>query len=61
MNESLRKRVKLLKALQGITYREIASYLEMNESSFNNWLNGLYNLGIDRQLLLDSILTNLSE
>lgn len=61
MNDLLRKRVKLLKALQGITYREISSYLEMNESSFNNWLKGLYNLGIERQLQLDDIITNLQE
>lgn len=29
MNDELRKQVKLLKALQGISYKEIAYYLEI--------------------------------
>lgn len=35
MNDNLRKEVKLLKALQGISYKEIAEdYLEMKQDSF---------------------------
>lgn len=36
----LRKEVKLLKALQGISYKEIAEYLEITQKAFYNWLNG---------------------
>ena len=40
MNESLRKQVKILKALQNISYKEIAEYLEINQNSFYNFING---------------------
>ena len=42
MNENLRKEVKLLKALQGITYKEIAEYIEVKENSLYCWLKGYY-------------------
>ena len=35
MNESLRKQVKILKALQNISYKEIAEYLEINQNSLS--------------------------
>jgi len=38
--EDLRKRVKLLKALQGTPYKEIAEYIELPPKSFYSWLNG---------------------
>lgn len=44
-NEELRKEVKLLKAFQDITYREIAEYLEIRISSFYSWLKGQYDFG----------------
>lgn len=37
--DNLRKKVKLLKALQGITYNEIAEYIEIKPNSFYSWLN----------------------
>ena len=46
MNEILRKEVKLLKALQGVSYKEIAEeYLGIIKDSFYSWLKGYYNLG----------------
>ena len=42
MNEKLREQVKLLKALQGITYKEIAGYLEIKQDSLYSWLKGRY-------------------
>ena len=36
----LRKKVKLLKALQKVTYKELAEYIEISPKSFYNWLNG---------------------
>lgn len=58
-NEELRKQVKLLKAFQNITYSELASYLEIKQSSFYSWLKGQYNLGEERQKQLYEIITNL--
>ena len=40
MQDNLRKRIKVLCALQNITYTEIAEYLEIKRSSFYNWLSG---------------------
>jgi DNA-directed RNA polymerase specialized sigma24 family protein len=61
MNEYLRKECKLLKALQGITYTEIAEYLDLSPSSFYNWLCNAYDFGEERQSLLNEIITNLKE
>lgn len=61
MNENLRKEVKMLKALQGITYKEIASYLEITVDSFYNWLAGYYNLSIEKQQTLKDIIDTLQE
>jgi DNA-directed RNA polymerase specialized sigma24 family protein len=61
MNEYLRKECKLLKALQGITYTELAEYLELSPSSFYNWLSNAYDFGEERQNLLNEIIINLKE
>lgn len=49
MQENLRNKVKLLKALQGVSYSEIADYLEMHRNSFYNWLKGYYNLSAEKE------------
>lgn len=61
MNNSLRKQCKLLKALQGITYTELANYLEISASSFYNWLNNAYDFGEERQIKLQNIINTLKE
>lgn len=61
MNESLRKQVKMLKALQNISYKEIAEYLEINQNSFYNFINGQYNLSQERAERLQEIIINLKE
>lgn len=38
MNKELRKMVKLLKVNSGISYKEIAHYMEMPEASLYCWL-----------------------
>lgn len=45
----LRKQVKMIKALQNVSYREIASYIEIKDASFYNWLQGQYSLSEERQ------------
>lgn len=61
MNNKLRVDVKMLKVLQGISYKEIAGYLEIRQESFYNWLKGYYDLSEEKQKLLYSIITNLKE
>lgn len=61
MNEQLRYEVKLLKALQNISYKELSSYLEITTGSFYNWVRGLYELGTQKQNRLKEIICDLKE
>lgn len=61
MNDLLRKECKLLKALQGITYKELSSYLEIRPDSFYCWLKGYYDFGTDTQNRLTEIIETLKE
>lgn len=61
MNDFLRNEVKLLKALQGITYKEIAEYIEIKENSLYCWLKGYYDFGEDRAEKLQFIISCLKE
>ena len=61
MQNKLRKEVKLLKALQGISYTELAEYLEINRSSLYNWLKGQYDFSIQTVNRLQQIITNIKE
>ena len=61
MNDFLRKECKFLKAYQGITYKEIAEFLEIRQDSFYSWLKGYYNLSLEKQRQLNEILSNLKE
>ena len=38
--QNLREKVKLLKALQGISYKEISEYLDIKQNSLYNFLRG---------------------
>lgn len=61
MNEYLRKQVKLLKAVQDVTYKEIAEYLEIRIDSMYSWLSGYYDFGQKKQERLLDIIANLKE
>ena len=61
MNDFLRKEVKLLKAIQGISYKEIAEFLEIQRNSFYNWLKGYYNFSDERQARLYEVIACLKE
>ena len=61
LNENLRKEVKLLKALQGISYKEVAEFLEIRQDSFYNWLKGYYELGDEKQRRLLDVIACLKE
>ena len=60
-DNDLRKDVKLLKATQNISYKEIAYYLEVKTNSLYNWLRGSYDFSHSRKIKLEDILTNLKE
>ena len=61
MNDKLRIDVKLLKALQNVSYKEIAELLEIRQDSFYNWLKGYYDFGEERQNRLLDIVCCLKE
>ena len=61
MNNELRKQVKLLKALQGISYKEIAEYLEIKVDSLYSWLRGNYDFSEKRLAMLQNVITKLKE
>ena len=61
LNENLRKEVKLLKALQGISYKEVAEFLEIRQDSFYNWLKGYYEFSEERQRRLLDVIACLKE
>lgn len=61
MNDILRKDVKLLKALQGVSYKEVAEYLEIRQDSFYNWLKGYYEFSEERQRRLLDVIACLKE
>lgn len=61
MQEKLRKEVKIIKALQGITYTEMANDLEISRSAFYNWLNGQYSLSQAKEKRLIEIIELIKE
>ena len=61
MDDNLRNECKYLKCYQGITYKEIAEYLEIRQDSFYSWLKGYYNFSIDRKEQLKDIIANIRE
>ena len=59
MQNKLRQQVKILKALQGINYKELALYIEITHNSFYSWLNGYYNLSIEKAERLQQVIDTL--
>lgn len=61
MNDYLRKECKMLKVMQGITYKELADFIEIKQDSFYSWLKGYYQLGQEKQRHLNYIISCLKE
>ena len=55
-DEELRIRVKQLKVFQGISYKELAEYLEIRVSSLYNWLKCQYSFSHKRKERLEDLL-----
>ena len=53
--------MKLLKALQGVSYKEVADFLEIRQDSLFNWLCGYYDLGKEKQSRLYEFIETLKE
>ena len=56
MNDDLRKRCKMLKAIDGVSYKEIASYIEITQNSFYCWLKGYYELSRQKTRKLEEVI-----
>ena len=61
MQENLKKQVKVVKALYGedFKYKDIAEMLEININSFYNWLNNYYDLGKEKEKVLQDFVNNI--
>lgn len=56
MQDTLRKKIKGLKAFNGVSYKQIAILLKIQKNSFYNWLNGYYNLSTEKERQLIEII-----
>lgn len=61
MNDNLRKQVKILKALNGVSYKRLAELIEIQTSSFYSWLRGQYDLSEYKTRLLAQFVAQLKE
>ena len=59
--ETLRKKVRMLKAMQNVSYKELASYIDIKESSMYNWLRQQYSLSAEKEQLLAEVISTLKE
>lgn len=59
--DELRKRVRFLKALKNVSYKELSGYLEITQSAMYNWLHSQFELSEKRALRLEEIISNLEE
>lgn len=60
-DNELRKQVKLLKAFDNISYKELSEYLDIKQDSLYSWLRGNYNFSYQRQARLKQIIETLKE
>lgn len=59
-NDKLRQSVKLLKAIGQIdSYIEIAEMIGIKNKSMYNWLRGEYQLGTEKLMILEAIVSDL--
>lgn len=61
LNNELRTMCKELKVFQGVSYKEIAYYLEIKTSSFYSWLNEQYDFGFKKTHKLKEIIETIKE
>lgn len=58
-NQTARKEVRLLKAMNDVTYQEFAEMVGISKNSVYCWLNNQFDLGDSRLAIVDEVITNL--
>lgn len=58
-NNKARLEVKLLKAMNDVSYTEFAEMCGLKKGVIYNWLNGSFELGEDRLAIVDELITDL--
>lgn len=58
-NRTARKEVKLLKALNDVTYQEFSEMIGLSNGSIYCWLNGQFDLGTDKLAIAEELIANL--
>lgn len=61
MQNYLRQEVKIIKALQNISYKELAEYIEISKGAFYNWMGEQYELSKEKEIKLKEILDLIKE
>ena len=56
-DDTLRKKVRLLKAQEQITYKEIADAIGIKQRSMYNWIAGQYDFSSSKKRLLSNYLS----
>lgn len=59
--ERIRKRAKLLKATQNVSYKELAEYLEISTSTMYNWLHCQFDFSEHRALCVATLYNKLKD
>ncbi len=59
--DEIRKRVRLLKAIQNTSYKYLAECLEISKSSMYNWMHSQFDLSDKRAQQLERIINDLEE
>lgn len=57
-NKTARKEVKLLKALEGVSYSEFADMVGISKNSIYCWLNQQFELGVDRLKVVEEVIAD---
>lgn len=57
--DEIRKRVRLLKATQNISYKDLAESLEISKSSMYNWMHSQFDLSDKRAQQLVRVISDL--
>lgn len=58
-DDALRKDVRKLKAINQVSYKELADYISISTSSMYSWLAGHFDFSAERKRLLQDIVQDL--
>lgn len=58
-NKTARKEVKLLKALNDVTYQEFSEMIGLSKGTIYTWLNGQFDLGSEKLSAVEELIADL--